>query len=85
MFVDAIAVHDLFREYESEKTIPKKGRADDKGVSWYPVVHRRSSVAMLEAHRQNPVMKVTNPANQNTSSSKPSPFLAVFIRITCYK
>jgi hypothetical protein len=76
--------------------MPKKGSADDKGVSCYSipaVVRQRSSVAMLEAHRQHPVSnelrkrhyESTYPANQNTSSSKPSPFLAVFIHITCNK
>jgi len=38
--------------------MPKKESADDKGVSCYPaVVNQRSSVAMLEAHRQHPVSR----------------------------
>lgn len=41
---------------ESERTMLKKEGADDKAFQCYPailaVVHQRSSVAMLEAHRQ---------------------------------
>jgi hypothetical protein len=75
------------------KTHPKKVRGDDKGVSCYPaVVHRRSSVAMLEAHR-HPVSKELRKRHYESHRSckseylklKASPILAVFIRITCHK
>jgi hypothetical protein len=37
MFVDANAVHALFGRTSQKKRLPKKGRADDKGISCYPL------------------------------------------------
>lgn len=54
MFVDAMQCI-IFSGERVRNNHPKKGGADDKGVSCYPPSccgHRRSSVAMLEAHRQ---------------------------------
>src|SRR6266852_8744372 len=95
MFVDTHALHAGLFGNTSQKESSQKRKAlmtKEKGfhaiLLWFTsalvlrCLRRTGSIRWARNYTKG-VMKVTSPANKNTSSLKPSPFPAVFIRINC--